>query len=110
MSEDKYRDGKIVEYKEGACDTCGGRSAFEGAKKCTNCWEVERRIDQYALSGKGRLFIHTALEIAKTEIIRRKMIAAVEAEQLHDELDNESDRGYRAAICDAIDAVRKVEL
>ena len=30
MSEDKWLDGNIIEYKEGACDTCGWRSAVEG--------------------------------------------------------------------------------
>ena len=109
-AEDKWLDGKIVEYKEGACDTCGGRRAFEGAKLCTNCWEVEGRIDQYVRSGKGRLFVVTALEMAKQEIDRKKFIAAIEAEQLSDDLENESDHAYRAAIRAAVEAVRKVEL
>lgn len=36
------------------CETCGKPADFEGAKKCCNCWEVEKRIDEFIRSPKGR--------------------------------------------------------
>jgi hypothetical protein len=37
------------------CKTCG--CAVNGTKECTNCWEVERRLEEYAKSQNGRIKI-----------------------------------------------------
>lgn len=43
------------------CKTCGDPSAFPGAVQCTNCWEVEHRIDLYLKSEKGHNNIRNKL-------------------------------------------------
>ncbi len=39
------------------CVTCGEPTEFFGTRLCTNCWEVESRLDKYLQSpgGKGRV-------------------------------------------------------
>lgn len=34
----------------GRCKTCGKPVPFDGATQCTNCWEVEHRLDDYLKS------------------------------------------------------------
>lgn len=112
MSKDKWLDGKIIEYKEGACEMCGGRNAFTDSKRCTNCWEVERRLGSYLRGGGERALalVKLALEAEQREAVRQRLIAAIEGEQLKDDLDNESDHAYRAAIRASVKAVRDVDL
>lgn len=51
------------------CSTCGAEILLltpQGKKKeitCTNCWEIERRIDDYLKSENGRKFIKEKLKI-----------------------------------------------
>lgn len=48
--------------KSKKCVTCGAPSGCGGtARECTNCWEVEHRLDQYLRSEKGRAFVREAL-------------------------------------------------
>lgn len=50
------------------CKTCNKQGAFNGTlSQCTNCWEVERRIEDYLKSKKGLQFIIAALRQRKDE-------------------------------------------
>ncbi len=44
------------------CETCGDPTVFTGTRRCNNCWEVERRIELYLESPKGREFIVKELQ------------------------------------------------
>lgn len=52
----------------GICETCDGSAAFQGADRCTNCWEVERRLDDYLRSAGGRKFVAETLLRAPTVV------------------------------------------
>lgn len=57
-------NGAKSEYqaRKKMCVTCGAPSGCGGtARECTNCWEVEHRLDQYLRSEKGRAFVREAL-------------------------------------------------
>ena len=43
------------------CKTCGKPTPSTGTVLCNNCWEVERRIEEYLESENGRRFIRTKL-------------------------------------------------
>jgi hypothetical protein len=44
------------------CTTCDDLGDCGGTiPKCANCWEVEKRLDEYLRSEKGLLFVETAL-------------------------------------------------
>jgi hypothetical protein len=52
------------------CDTCGEPTTFTGTKRCNNCWEVERRIQDYARSAKGKKFLlHTLVALDAQELL-----------------------------------------
>lgn len=97
MGKDKWLDGKLIECEHGFCETCGSPRSFPGAQLCNGCWEVESRLDGYLRDGRlrARQFIELALEKAKEEEIRAKLIEAVKGEQLKDDLENESDHAVR---------------
>ncbi len=42
---------------ENECTTCGDKCYL---KECTNCWEVERRLEDYLKSPKGFVFVMKA--------------------------------------------------
>ena len=46
------------------CGTCGKPSPFtkEGAR-CTNCWEVERRLPDYLKSPGGQTFVRRLMPL-----------------------------------------------
>ncbi len=46
-----------------SCEVCGSLTQYLETKRCNNCWEVERRIDQYLKSKKGLDFIHNKLVV-----------------------------------------------
>lgn len=46
----------------GLCKTCDNPAAFDDCDKCTNCWEVEKRLDDYLKSDRGRKLVCAALE------------------------------------------------
>lgn len=48
------------------CSTCGEPTTFTGTKKCNNCWEVERRLQDYLNKGgvNAREFVVDALKNA----------------------------------------------
>jgi DNA-directed RNA polymerase subunit RPC12/RpoP len=60
------------------CYTCGAEIRLltpRGKKKeiaCTNCWEVERRIEQYLKSRPGRDFIRKEFKEALKNARRNK--------------------------------------
>jgi len=37
-----------------SCKTCGRITQYLGDRLCTNCWEVESRLAEYAKSERGR--------------------------------------------------------
>lgn len=39
------------------CETCGTPTPMLGTKRCTNCWEVEKRLLEYLRSINGRKFV-----------------------------------------------------
>ena len=43
------------------CKTCGDMAAFPNARECTNCWEVEKRLETYVKSVNGRAFVKETL-------------------------------------------------
>lgn len=44
------------------CKTCGDVGAMSGhLPECTTCYEVEKRLDEYLKSTKGREFVINAL-------------------------------------------------
>lgn len=55
-------DRVIVDHPEGSmskepktpCETCGEPTAFPEAVRCTNCWEVESRLEKYLQSPGGQ--------------------------------------------------------
>ena len=107
---DRWLNGKLVECEHGFCETCGKPRNFPGAKLCNGCWEVESRLGGYLCNANARRFVEEALEAARMEAIRAQLIAAVEGQQLNDDIDNEADHAYRAAIRDAVQAVRDADL
>lgn len=49
---------------KGKCATCGQAAAFPEAEECTNCWEVERRLDMYLRDGGDKAAGFVALAVA----------------------------------------------
>jgi hypothetical protein len=43
------------------CTTCGFPTTFNYTGRCTNCWEVERRLKEYLKSENGREFVRKLL-------------------------------------------------
>ena len=43
------------------CETCSTPTAYEGTKRCNNCWEVERRLPDYLKSPKALEFVRKML-------------------------------------------------
>ena len=43
------------------CETCSTPTAYEGTKRCNNCWEVERRLPDYLKSPKAWEFVRKLL-------------------------------------------------
>lgn len=43
------------------CQFCGRPTPMTGTKMCDNCWEVDRRIDDFVTSRPGLLRVHQAL-------------------------------------------------
>lgn len=39
------------------CEVCGKWTLYMGTRRCNNCWEVERRLEEYLRNGKGREFV-----------------------------------------------------
>jgi hypothetical protein len=39
------------------CEICGKWTLYMGTRRCNNCWEVERRLDEYLRTTKGREFV-----------------------------------------------------
>jgi hypothetical protein len=73
----------IDEMKIDPCKTCGVPSAFPGADHCTNCWEVEQRLNLYLLSENGRSFASRLLSTrSKLENLKS---GAAKAQELFDE-------------------------
>ncbi len=56
------------------CRTCGADGDMDGTcQECANCWEVEKRLEDYLRSQKGRDFVETALKaIAAVQIDNKK--------------------------------------
>lgn len=46
------------------CSTCGRRGEC-GDSKCANCWEVERRLAEYAATPAGLAFVERVLDEAR---------------------------------------------
>ena len=61
MDED-YAERAQARAAEDRCGTCK-RNVERGFDRCTNCWEVEKRIDEYVKSAGGRAAIHKALGV-----------------------------------------------
>ncbi len=45
-----------------ACETCGAALEDDHADRCNACWEVERRLKNYALSENGRRYMRETLQ------------------------------------------------
>ena len=39
------------------CEVCGRPTLYMGTRRCNNCWEVERRLEDYLRTAKGREFV-----------------------------------------------------
>lgn len=45
------------------CKTCGAEGDCDGTiNECVNCWEVERRLEKYLESRKGKKFVINLLK------------------------------------------------
>ena len=45
------------------CEVCGKPTPYLGTKRCNNCWEVEKRLETFLESQRGREFVGDALGI-----------------------------------------------
>lgn len=62
---------QVIKY----CKTCGDIGAMEGsAPECTNCWEVEKRLDDYARSEKGRKILLKVATEAEAKANHERMM------------------------------------
>jgi hypothetical protein len=58
-------DDRVVVGALNACRTCGALGDCGGlCDSCANCWEVERRLEQYLCSRKGCEFVAEKLTAA----------------------------------------------
>lgn len=39
------------------CRVCGKWTLYLGTRLCCNCWEIERRLEEYLRHPKGREFV-----------------------------------------------------
>jgi len=44
------------------CEICGKPTKYLNTRKCNNCWEISRRIDEYLISQKGRWLIREKMD------------------------------------------------
>lgn len=49
------------------CEICKAPTQMKGTKRCNNCWEVERRLDEYLRHPAGRA---NALRILAGEALK----------------------------------------
>lgn len=47
----------MIEIETVPCKTCGTPTQYLGTKLCDNCFEVERRLEDYLKSQKGQEFV-----------------------------------------------------
>lgn len=67
---DSNRDVALApEPHQPACRVCGRRGE-SGDSKCANCWEVERRLDEYVSTSNGLAFAESVLDEARTKFDR----------------------------------------
>ena len=46
------------------CKRCGTDTYMTSDKRCTNCWEVESRLERYLKSADGKSFVEMMLREA----------------------------------------------
>lgn len=53
------------------CALCGEPTDFTGTKRCNNCWEVERRLDDFLKSANGRRLLLQKLNTIDVTFLKR---------------------------------------